>query len=227
MRLTVLLFALSIWGITWGQKGVSEEVNRLISEGHQFNEVSLLQFHSTDIHDRSLNLPGLQKATILTVDQEMIYKLFAGENDFIQLVIPTSDRSALKLNLYRHDIFASDFALYTSNEPNKPVNYTPGLYYRGVVDGDPSSVVAISIFNDEIMGLISTNEGNLVLGRIENDRENRHILYRDTDLERKSDFECSTPDDGPAIQKNSYNRKDMDAMPVIVFASIFRLMMIL
>ncbi len=196
MRLTVTLLALCLWNIAFGQKGISDEVNRLRAEGRQFKEVSFLKFHTTDIQDRGLDLAGLKRGTILFLDQEMIHSLISSQNDFIQLPIPISDRSAIKLSLVRHDIFTSDFALYTSADPNIPVDYTPGLYYRGIVEGDPTSVVAISIFNDEIMGLISTDEGNFVLGRIEHDRENKHILYNDADLERNSNFECSTIDDG-------------------------------
>ncbi|MEP6795152.1 MAG: GEVED domain-containing protein [Saprospiraceae bacterium] len=204
IRLTVTLLALCIWGITFGQQGISTEVNKLKAQGHQFKEVSLLKYQSSDLHERSLSMPGLTKGTVMSIDQEMIHELISSPNDYIQLSIPVSDRSVMKLNLYRHDIFTSDFALYTSNNLNVPVDYTPGLYYRGTVDDDPKSVVAISVFNDEIMGLISTYKGNYVLGRIENDRDNLHIFYNDADLERKSNFNCETSDEGPA-----YTQEDL------------------
>jgi len=196
MRLTFTLVALCLWGFAFGQKGISNEVNKLKAQGRQFKEASFLHFHSTDVRDKSLDLPELKKGTILTIDQEMIHSLLTERNDYIQLPVPVSDRSEMKLSLVRHDIFTPDFALYTSSSPNTAINYTPGLYYRGTVDGDPNSIVAISIFNDEVMGLISTEQGNIVIGRIADDRENRHVLYYDTDLDTKSDFECSTSDEG-------------------------------
>jgi hypothetical protein len=51
------------------------------------------------------------------------------------------------------------------------LNYTGGLYYQGIVEGQPNSLVAISVFDDEVMGMIATDDGNLVLGPIENNRE--------------------------------------------------------
>lgn len=204
MRLTVTLLALCIWGITFGQKGISTEVDKLKTQGHQFKEVSLLKYQTSDVHDRALGFSGLTKGTVMNINQEMIYNLFDSQNDYIQLSIPVSERAEMKLNLYRHDIFTPDFALYTSDHPNVPFDYTPGLYYRGTVEGDPNSVVAVSVFNDEIMGMISTDHGNYVLGRIEHDRDNRHILYNDADLEKKSTFNCETSDEGPA-----YTQEDL------------------
>lgn len=208
MRWTVTLLALCIWGSTFGQKGISAEVNKLKTQGHSFKEVSLFKYHSNDLHQRSLNISGLTKGTLLSINQEMIHTLVSNKSDYIQLSLPVSDRASIKLNLYRHDILTSDFALFTSSNPNVPVDYTPGLYYRGVVDGDPNSLVAISVFNDEIMGMISNEAGNMVLGRIEHDRDNMHILYNDANLQRKTDFVCSTSDEGV-----TYTEEDLQAHP--------------
>ncbi|HZV70127.1 MAG TPA: GEVED domain-containing protein [Saprospiraceae bacterium] len=208
IRLTVTLLALFIWGITFGQKAIATEVDKIKTQGHQFKEVSLFKYQTNDLHDRAVNVSGLTKGTILSIDQEMIHALVSNKTDFIQLSIPVSDRAGLKLNLYKHDIFTSDFALYASSNPTVPVDYTPGVYYRGVIDGDPHSVVAISVFNDEVMGLISNEAGNMVLGPIEHDRENAHILYNDANLQKKTDFICSTPDEGPA-----YTEEDLEVQP--------------
>ena len=72
------------------------------------------------------------------------------------------------------------------------------MHYKGVVEGDPSSIVAVSVFNDQVMALISSDLGNAVIGPIKGDRENRHVFYDEKDLDRKSGFECGTLDDGLA-----------------------------
>jgi hypothetical protein len=205
----------------FAQKGISDEVLRYKATGQQFSDVSLLKFESNNVQERSLNLSGLKKGTILTVDQDMIHDLIDGQNDFIRLSIPQSDRSELKLNLVKHNIFTPDFNLYTSENPKIPQDYTPGIYYRGIVEGDPSSLVAISIFNDEIMGLIATKDGNIVLGRIEHDRENKHVLYNENDLTKNSDFDCATSDEGPGyteeeLQPTSNGRDVGDCVRIYI-----------
>ncbi len=99
------------------------------------------------------------------------------------------------LTLRRYEIFAPDFHLYTSSDPEHAVDYKPGVHYRGIVEGDPTSLVAMSIFENEIMGMMSTDEGNFILGPIADDHENNHVFYNDRDLEEDFNFECGTVDD--------------------------------
>ncbi len=192
---TTLLVFLSI-NLAMGQKAVSAEMTRLFNQGKQFQEVSLVKFKTNDVQNRSQQLEGLKKGSILELDPAAIENLLNGDNDFIQMKLPVADRQNLTLNLVRHQIFTEDFNVFTSSEPGIPANYTPGIYYKGVIEGDPTSVVALSVFSNEVMGLITTDHGNLVLGRIENDRDNLHILYNDNDLERPSGFTCGTTDEG-------------------------------
>jgi len=46
------------------------------------------------------------------------------------------------------------------------------------------------------MAMIATDDGNLVIGRINGDVDNNHIIYNDRDLEVDLSFECGTEDDG-------------------------------
>ena len=196
MRVSVVLLLLCLWGITQAQQVVYNEVIKSKSEGRSFQNTRLLTFSSHDVFNRDLKLDGLKKGSILNIDQASIQELMNGQNDFIDFSLPVSDRTEMKLTLVKHNIFAPDFNLFASSAPNVPVEYNQGLHYMGVVDGDPNSLVAISVFNDEIMGLISTHHGNLVLGRIKGDRETRHVLYNEADLDGDSGFECATSDEG-------------------------------
>ncbi|HSF88180.1 MAG TPA: M12 family metallo-peptidase, partial [Saprospiraceae bacterium] len=208
MRIVTLLFVCLFWNLAIGQRAVSKEISRLLTEGKPIQEVSLVRFVSNEVTNRSFQLEGLTKGTIVSIDEVAIEKLLNGNNDFIQLTLPLSERQDLKLNLIRHEIFAEDFALFTSSEPGIPFNYTPGIHYKGVVEGDPSSLVALSVFNNEMMALISTDHGNMILGRMDNDRESRHILYTESDLDKAPGFECGTPDDGLG-----YTEEDLKPQP--------------
>ncbi|MDQ3017295.1 MAG: GEVED domain-containing protein [Bacteroidota bacterium] len=221
MRIAVLLLLLCLWGGTQAQQAVYNEVIKSKSEGRSFQKTQLLTFSSNDVANRDLNLEGLKKGSLLNLDQAAIQQLIKSDNEYLELSLPVSDRSSLNLILVKHNIFAPDFSLYTSNTPNTPVDYNQGLHYMGIVDGDPTSLVAISVFNDEIMGLISTHQGNLVLGRIQADRETRHILYNDADLNRESGFECGTSDEGlpytaEDLKPNSVSRDAGDCVRVYI-----------
>ena len=55
-------------------------------------------------------------------------------------------------------------------------------------------MVSISVFNDQVMGMIANDDGNYVLGKIEN-HASSHILYLDKNLKVNKEFSCETADD--------------------------------
>ncbi|OAV44751.1 M12 family metallo-peptidase [Lewinella sp. 4G2] len=98
-----------------------------------------------------------------------------------------------KANLVKANIFAEGFVVRTSTSEG----YTKeglGLHYRGVLANDSKSVVAISIFEGEVSGTISTAEGNFTLGKLRGKSATNHIVYNDKDLPAIDLGECATPD---------------------------------
>ncbi len=192
-----LLFAIAMaigcCSLLHSQQAVSREIKSLESSGTEFRKTNIFSFASIDIHNR-YQLEGLKKGTIVNIDLNSIHQLLISKEEFIQIPVPVSSRSLIVLTLHRHEIFAPDFHLYTSSDPGHAVDYTPGLHYRGIVEGDPNSLVAISIFENQIMGMVATDEGNYVLGPMMDDKENRHVFYNDRDLETIIPFECGTVD---------------------------------
>lgn len=191
-----MLVAMALCGFAFGQKAVYREVQKLTEEGRSFRDVKALRFVSSDMHNRDFALEGLSQGAVLALDQDVLQALKTGDNELLRFHLPVSDRQEVTLQLVRHQIFTEDFAVYTSEDGKTRLNYQPGVHYRGIIEGQPGSIVAISIFDDQIMGLIGTDQGNLVLGPITDDRDNRHVLYNDQNLDRKAEFECGTLDDG-------------------------------
>jgi hypothetical protein len=98
-------------------------------------------------------------------------------------ILPT--RLNRYLSLFKAQVLTDQFRLTIRNERGEqPEHYVPGAYYRGIVEGNPNSVAAISFFdNGDIMGIFSTDEGNFVIGRM-TDQLGRFILYNDRDFAR-------------------------------------------
>ncbi len=79
--------------------------------------------------------------------------------------------------------------------PKVPVKYDGGLHYQGVVAGHPETLVAISVFNDMVMGIIVTKKGTYNLGKVEGQNK-KHILFLNADLKKNEQLNCGTLDDG-------------------------------
>jgi len=198
MRFTTTLLAFLLTGLAMGQSPVFNEIKAMKTSGHPVAASDFLVFNSNDVQNRAFHLEGLSKGTVLTLNTEIIQQLIndQSENEFIKVQVPLNERTNVSLLLKRHEIFTQDFALYFSEHPDTPVDYQTGLHYKGIIEGNPTSIVALSVFNDQIMALITTEEGNAVLGPISGDKENKHIFYKESDLDHTSDFECGTMDDG-------------------------------
>jgi hypothetical protein len=153
---------------------------------------------SNSSNQKSIQMTAIvSNATVLEFRQGNTQSILSAKPENLNLVIPTKAGVNVELELFRSDFFTPDFTVVTSGSNGQPVPYAGGVHYWGIIKGDNSSLAAISIFNDEVMGLISSPAiGNLVLGKLENDAQGRHILYNDKDLHSTRVPHCDTPEDG-------------------------------
>ncbi|MFK7786350.1 MAG: M12 family metallo-peptidase, partial [Crocinitomicaceae bacterium] len=83
-----------------------------------------------------------------------------------------------------------DYVVSSSSGTTPEMSANRGIHYRGIVLGDEnSSLVALSIFKNELIGVISTNDkGDYNIGKLNNHAE--HVLYNEEKLESNPTFEC-------------------------------------
>ncbi len=106
-------------------------------------------------------------------------ELFNANYKSIQLKIPLPGGTTVNVLLTQHRIHAEDFEFSITDASGKhPVTMNKGRYYYGVVEGKPSSLAAISVFEDEISGVISDESGNWNLGRRKNNQE-EYVFFND------------------------------------------------
>jgi hypothetical protein len=148
----------------------------------------------------------VSNATVLEFMPGKTQSILTSKPGNLNFIIPTSTGGNLELELFRSDFFTPDFTVVTSASNGQPVPYTGGVHYWGIIKGDNTSLAAISIFNDEVAGMISSPSiGNLVLGKLENDQQNHHILYNDRDLQGATAPRCETSEDGGGYGKELEN----------------------
>jgi hypothetical protein len=143
------------------------------------------------------DLFDIDEAALETVLREMPTEM--------TLEIPVNFKSNFELELVAVDIFSADFTVVQRSD-NSVANVNTGLHYRGIIKGDENSVAAISFFGDEVMGLISSSEGNIVIGKLQNQlSDSKHIIYDDFNVITDLGLDCGTIDDGIG-----YKAKDLE-----------------
>jgi len=180
------------------QKGI---VNERISEPNNIaQEMELRQvesaFEKVSIFQASNAAKNSQHQDInyavdLEISSAELKDLSQNSRDLMLLEIPVNSSQSFHLELMPVNIFADGFEIKTASGES----YAPsGTFYRGIVQGDPSSTATVSIFEDYIRILITDLNGNYIIGPMKNDK-NSYILYNDKELTIQNDFQCQVEDD--------------------------------
>jgi hypothetical protein len=185
-----------------------------VKETNQFQTVA--DIWSVDKNfDQTEMLKNVEKAQPLTIDYMRLALFMKQKTRAISLVLPAADGNTYTVELARYDFFTNDFEVHEMGAEGreKMVEYTPGLYYRGVVSGVPGSVASFSFFNNEVYGFFSLpGQGNFVVapntmvGK-DYDYNLHYVLYNDDDLKFKDRAPMCHADELHQQQSNSVASK--------------------
>lgn len=168
-----------------------------------FSPVKLFNYSSGQ-NNRALNT-FVRSASFLTLNRSALNSILKTRPDNIVFSIPASPSSSINLELTRVSVTTSNFNVIDGRK-NLLTKEDNGIYYRGIIKGNPGSLAAISIFPTFVMGLISNTDGNLVLGSIldaKNNYTSNYILYNDRDLIAKHTFKCGVEDNEDKFVRNT------------------------
>lgn len=181
--LFLILFGFSLFAQQ--NKPVAEK----IAQFHQENQ----RFESFNLFDRN---PSVEKqseyknlatdAVVLELNSEELQRLMNEMPETIQLSFPYKE-GQLSVELFRKNILTEGFIATDQN--SKEILYEPGIYYRGIVENDPTSIVAFSFFDQGIMGVASAlGTGNVVIGKVKDGAD--YLSYTDYTLTTENSFRC-------------------------------------
>lgn len=203
MLLAVLLVCLN----GFSQRQVAKKVNELIQQNVTFRHYAVLDATNATLNTQMQQ--AVSKATLATLKTQELAALVANKNEYIELEVPYQGNN-ISVQLYKVDIFAEGF--HTDTDQANSIAYEPGIYYRGIVKNDPTSVAAFSFFNGEFIGMVSSPSlRNLVVGKVNTpNNTSDYIIYSDADLKVKSGFVCHSKDQ---VSESTSNKNQNPATP--------------
>jgi hypothetical protein len=114
-----------------------------------------------------------------------------------------------QLELELWEPHSPDFIVTTSD--GKATQPAKGFYFKGYVTGKPTHLAAISIFENEVFGMVSTPSGNYNIGVMDRKFIGKtnalHVVYNDLSLPEKNPFNCHTPDGDAKVEEQTYDTK--------------------
>lgn len=176
---------------------LAQKVQGYKSQKSAFAPVALFS-HAGSAKSANQFSDAVAEGHLLELQASALQSLHSANLETFALEIPTGGKKSLVLELVRHQLLTEDFSVVSNASNGQPVDYQLGVYYRGIVRGDNQSLAAISVFKDEIIGLVSTEAtGNMVLGKTGDPGKagGSYIFYQENDLLADPSFACNTPDE--------------------------------
>jgi hypothetical protein len=171
---------------------VPQHILDLRTSGVRFAPVSLLRSVVPSAKTDALWSDACRAAEVLSYDRVAGEALIAAHPEHISLSLPTPNGSIV-LDLERTSAIMDDLVVRQASD-GRTVRPEASVHYKGMVQGQPNSLVSISIFQREVMGLISDDSGEQVIGRFDRAPDDLHVLYHERDLRRTNGAVCGTPD---------------------------------
>ena len=161
----------------------------------------------------------LSKGAVLNLDKETLSEIKFNKLQSIELKVPYEKGKEFDLELTKVNIGSDEFKITMATGQSKKQDL--GEHYRGTVKGYPESFVAISMLNDEMMGLINVDGESFSLGKIKAE-DGKHILYNTNNLKVEDDMTCYMPDDNVAYPTNelTYTGSGMNGDCIEVYLEV-------
>ncbi len=163
---------------------------------------SLLKSASTTVAKKAALQNSVSDFHLLSLDGTALKSTINQAPRVLELRIPVSDTETMTLELAKAKVFSDDFELKTTSGLH-PI--PQAVFYRGIIKGDNNSIVSVSLFEGELMGVITNKKGNYNLGKLE-DGSGDYIYYNDRDLKANNHFQCHTPDDAFEIAPEVFEK---------------------
>jgi len=207
MLMAMLSFAFTSISLTAEARETHGAVARKVSELQQkgvftreYNVFSVAQSATGEVLRSTV-----KKFTLLNLKSN-VSEITGIKPDYMRLNVPANNAAGkFTLLLYKVDISPKGFTLLTGSgrvyENDKSI-----VHYRGIIENDAQSIVAVSFSSNDVMGMIANADGNYVLGKVEKNSEELYIIYNDRELTVPFQFNCGT-NTAPAIPQG-YNHRN-------------------
>jgi len=217
MKKIVAIASLLCFFVGFSQNEVGKKVREYEKESEFFKPVSVLTPDGT-ISKAQVNV-AVDNSTLAKINLASVNDVVANQYDFIELSIPYNGAEIL-VSLYRVNLFTEDFQIDTDKAKN--IEYTKGVYYRGIIKGDYTSIASFNFFNNEFNGVFSSSSyANVVIGKLDKpNNSSDYIVYSDAFYKGPKGFECSYKDEDVPMQTQDAHRDVLTTRCVTVYFEI-------
>jgi hypothetical protein len=157
-----------------------------------FERHGLFNKQTVDVAERPELNAEVQNWTLLAWDAAKIQRVRNAENAPLSIELPWENNTVITLDLVPARNFSPEFQVHTASSNGAAVEVDKGVHFWGIVKGNPNSLATISVFENEVIGMIEVDGARYTLGALASSQEKTHVLYKDSDLKLLGEFNCFT-----------------------------------
>ncbi len=207
MRNSILICLISLFCLSvFGQNGVSMQVDLLKRNKENFKTQQLFNTNVQPISIDEEITQHLRAGIFLELDKNKLKNLLAEAPETMELEVPSGKNATIKVQLYRVTTTSGNFEVIPKTIADKQT--VESIHYHGIVAGDQNSLVGISLLDNEVIGMINTEDGSLTLGRMEGNLNKYHILYKEVDFLVPQERQGCATDASAALPQNYQKTPD-------------------
>lgn len=186
MKKFYLIILLLCSVVSFGQiRAVSKKVQELNSKSQSFQSYNLFSVNK-DAGKTAKFFTSATDVTVLDLNNNQLNSLMKDAPEYLTISVPYQNEM-VEVELYKHNVVTDSFV--AKDEKGNVLDYTLGEYYRGIIKGDNESLVALSFFEGDVMGVISSHTfGNIIVGKSSDKQD--FISYSDKNLLGENPFVC-------------------------------------
>ena len=162
----------------------TEAIQNADTEGQGYQSFDIFQSSSNTLNPALRNIAtDIQP---IEVDQATLNEIMEDKPEFISFPL-VHQADTLSVKLQRHQVLTEDFKV--RDQDGQELQYTPGIYYRGIIDDVPGSKAVFSFFEESVNGMVSTRaEGNRTIAQLKGQQQ--YVIYSDDEMTVQQDFTC-------------------------------------
>lgn len=189
--ISVLLLSL-VTLVTSAQLKVADELTSYVKDGAQFTKVRPLK-NPSPVTDPTIGAV-VQQAELAQIDRVALAKVMREKPTTLEVILPYQGEEIV-VQLFRVNPLAEEFNLQTDKGSNLP--YNPGVYYRGIIQNEMTSLASFNFFDDQFNAIISSYRlSNMVVAPLDKPGNTQdYIVYEDQNLLVENDSTCEVTED--------------------------------
>lgn len=190
-KLFLFVILLFITNMVSAQSILYQKVyDKALKSRQKINKITI--FEKAETNTSKISKPDELRADhFVGISKSALNEVIKNKPSSFTLTVPVSETKSIEVTMIENKAATEKFEVFDGASGRKIFYEKAAAHYKGIVEGDKNSIVALSFFPDQVMGQVTTNGESFVIGKYGEDKL-LHIIYKESDLETNFEFKCGS-----------------------------------